>query len=178
MGNRAYVIFHEPKSGRLSPAVYLHWNGGPESVYAFLAEHDRRKCRIGDVEYGAARFAHIVCDFFDQDEAGSTSVGISNPPKSADPVDLQEFAESASDNGIYLVSQNGNGLKVRRFRPVFLRGNDGRLLDTQPPPREMPPEEVQTEKEEALAHRYNQRCDGEETVAEFFQRVRPKVAAH
>ena len=59
----------------------------------------------------------------------------------------------------------------------LLRGNDGRLLDTQPPPREMPPEAVQTEREEALAHRYNQRCDGEETIAEFFQRVRPKVAA-
>ncbi len=34
MGNRAYVVFESGKER--SPAVYLHWNGGPESIYAFL----------------------------------------------------------------------------------------------------------------------------------------------
>lgn len=35
MGNRAYVVF-EDRQGNRSPAVYLHWNGGPESIYAML----------------------------------------------------------------------------------------------------------------------------------------------
>ncbi len=39
MGNRATIIFTDGKKS-FSPAVYLHWNGGPESVYAFLEELD------------------------------------------------------------------------------------------------------------------------------------------
>jgi hypothetical protein len=34
MGNRAYVVFES--GNERSPAIYLHWQGGPESIYAFL----------------------------------------------------------------------------------------------------------------------------------------------
>ena len=62
MGNRATVIFQAQDT--ISPAIYLHWNGGPESVYQFLDELDRRKVR-GDADYEAARFVKIVGEFFD-----------------------------------------------------------------------------------------------------------------
>ena len=45
MGNRAAVVF--TKGEEISPAVYLHNNGGPESIYSFLAELNRRKCGRG-----------------------------------------------------------------------------------------------------------------------------------
>lgn len=178
MGNRAYVIFHEPQSGKLSPAVYLHWNGGPESVYAFLAEQKRRKCLTEDVEYTAARFCHVVADFFDQEEVTSGSLGIEAPPASAELADLQPFV--ASNNGLYLVSKKGAGLNVRRFVRRYARGVNGQLLDEQPLPTELTPDEVAVEKEEAMAHAYNQpNSDAEhETIAACFLRLRPKVAAH
>ncbi len=68
MGNRGTVIFSNQAGDEFSPAVYQHWNGGPESVYAFLDELDRRGVRgADDLAYQAARFVHIVGDFFDQD---------------------------------------------------------------------------------------------------------------
>ena len=80
MGNRATVIFVTGE-GKISPAVYLHWNGGPESVYQFLDELDRRKVRAGD-DYECARFIQIVGEFFDQDATSGLSLGVSNGPHS------------------------------------------------------------------------------------------------
>lgn len=68
MGNRAIVIFEDEKSTEFSPAVYLHWNGGPESVYPFLDEMDRRHIRTGDGAYESARFIQLIGEYFDQDE--------------------------------------------------------------------------------------------------------------
>ena len=45
MGNRAFVIFTDGKT--YSPAVYLHWNGGPESIYPMLDYMAKKGCRIG-----------------------------------------------------------------------------------------------------------------------------------
>ena len=60
MGNRAVVQFTH--QGTATQAFYLHWNGGPESVYTFLAvlETDYR-CRS---DAAPARFAQLVGNFF------------------------------------------------------------------------------------------------------------------
>jgi hypothetical protein len=38
MGNRAAVIFQDPREPQDAKGVYLHWNGGPESIYAFAKQ--------------------------------------------------------------------------------------------------------------------------------------------
>ena len=99
MGNRAIVIFHDPQNGDISPAVYLHWNGGPESVYAFLAEMQRRDVRR-DASYAPARFTQVVGDYFDDEYFTGLSLGIRNGPKSITPRALAPYVE---DNGVYVV---------------------------------------------------------------------------
>lgn len=118
MGNRATVVLwngeREPAKQRFSPAIYLHWNGGPESVYAFLAELDRREVRA-DQEYEAARFVQLVGEFFDQSEQGGLSLGIVNGPSSDVHDDLDKIQTDHGNNGLYLVDRTGETPRVRRF---------------------------------------------------------------
>lgn len=106
MGNRAYVIFEDKESQHFSPAIYLHWNGGPESVYAFLDELDRR-CVRADQEYEAARFVQIVGEYFMPDQL---SLGVTSGPSSA--AELGRWAKE--ENGLYLVCR-AEPRRVRRF---------------------------------------------------------------
>ena len=89
MGNRAAVRFGDEKT-----EVYLHWNGGPESVTAFLgAMYDRGWTRE---DYFTGRLAGIVCEFFDADgDCRGYSLGVFPLGESDD-----------SDNGTYHVSLN------------------------------------------------------------------------
>lgn len=57
------------------------FNGGPESVYAFLDELNRRKVRA-DADYECARFIAIVAKFFDKEAYTSLSLGVTNGPAS------------------------------------------------------------------------------------------------
>ena len=83
MGNRAFITDETRKVG-----VYLHWNGGRDSVEAFLEYCKRKDCRgFGqDTSYGMARLVQVVTNFF----GGTSSVGISPYP-------------CYDDNGIYIV---------------------------------------------------------------------------
>ena len=113
MGNRANVIFTNGE--RISPCIYLHWNGGPESVYAFLAELDRREVRP-DAEYEAARFTQIVGELFDERTRGGLSLGILNGPKSIDAVALSLLMTDQGDNGFYVFDRRADAqLPVRRY---------------------------------------------------------------
>ena len=91
MGNRAIVL---PKYSNIG--VYLHWNGGPESVGAFLEYCKLRGFRsFGGSSmdgYGLARFVQVVGNFF----GGGLSLGIEH----CEPT--EEDAEGL-DNGIYVV---------------------------------------------------------------------------
>ena len=107
MGNRAYVIFEDKERKSFSPAIYLHWNGGPESIYAFLDELDRRGVRA-DQEYEAARFVQIVGEYFMPDQL---SLGVTSGPSSA--ADLGRWA--GEDNGLYLVCRTEKPRRVRRL---------------------------------------------------------------
>ena len=85
MGNRAVITTKEHKIG-----VYLHWNGGLDSVRAFLAY-----CKIKDYrppekdDYGWARLCQVIGNFF----GGTCSVGINT----VDRLDCH------GDNGVYII---------------------------------------------------------------------------
>lgn len=92
MGNRAIV---KPKGKDIG--VYLHWNGGIDSVTAFLEycklkEHRAFGGKFAD-GYGIARFCQVVGNFF----GGSLSIGIETGVK-----ETKEYAEFI-DNGIYII---------------------------------------------------------------------------
>ena len=51
MGNRAVVIFDDDPNVGSSLGVYLHWNGGPESVLAFMQATQERCSRVDFVGF-------------------------------------------------------------------------------------------------------------------------------
>lgn len=92
MGNRAIVKPIDRNVG-----VYLHWNGGIESVTAFLEYCKLKEYRDFGGEYsdgyGIARFCQVVGNFF----GGGLSIGIET--------DVEESEEAAEwmDNGMYII---------------------------------------------------------------------------
>lgn len=137
MGNRANVVFVAGE--HISPAIYLHWNGGPESVYAFLAELNRRNVRA-DGEYEAARFCQVVGDLFDDAQRTGLSLGITNGPKEITPEAIAEVHTDAGDNGFYIVNRTTDPMSMRRFRMRY----DGKVTMV-----ELSPAEVEAEWREA-----------------------------
>lgn len=93
MGNRC-VITPAPY-GDNNPAVYLHWNGGIESVLAFCQVARELGYRSphaeGNPDYGLARLTGLICLYFDI--TGDTSIGIGRAADFGDP----------GDNGIWLI---------------------------------------------------------------------------
>lgn len=146
MGNKGTVVFWDGKK-EFSPATYLHWNGGPESIYGFLEELDRRKVQA-DQDYEAARFIQICGEFFDQKTIGGLSLGVADSPKSDNIKDLSEIETDLCDNGLYLVQRDGS-LRVRRFTWDYSHEDD----DTRPL-REWTTEDVDAERRRADKSEY------------------------
>lgn len=166
MGNRAYVIFHDERNNEISAAVYLHWNGGPESIYAFLDELERRGVR-NDAQYAPARFCHVVGDFFDQSKAGGDSLGVSNGPAEISTEALDAFAK-VGDNGAYVVSYPDGKRKVRRFMSEGWNG----------PTVELSAKDVEKERKVAYKHAYHvgdKKRPDLPTIPTLFARLRPFV---
>lgn len=88
MGNRAVVQFED------GTGIYLHWNGGPESVLAFLDAAKKLGVRTNE-DYGVARLVQIIGNWF----GGSLSLGVGQ----ADGLDRDNH-----DNGTYLVDGQFN----------------------------------------------------------------------
>ena len=109
MGNRAVITVEKKSIG-----IYLHWNGGQESVYPFLDEMDRRNVRKSDLDYSVSRFVQILGEFLDQTEYTSTSLGVFNGPEKFDDI-LKDEAYDHGNNGIYLVCRSEDRRRVRRF---------------------------------------------------------------
>lgn len=88
MGNRAVIATSLDDVG-----IYLHWNGGVESVLAFLevAKILGHRCPTTDSSYGMARLTQVIATFFE----GSSSIGIGI----ANTLDY-------SDNGVYILGAN------------------------------------------------------------------------
>lgn len=93
MGNRAVLTASTDPNLRDSNdiGVYLHWNGGRDSVEGFLAYCKMRGFRAPDDDtYGWARFCQIVANYFGGD---GLSLGVGR---------LCEL-DCEGDNGVYII---------------------------------------------------------------------------
>jgi len=175
MGNRAHVIFHNEKDNEISPAVYLHWNGGPASVYSFLDELERRKVR-NDVKYGPARFAGIVMEFFDSEKytklsrewfapkwrGGLSVLGVTNGPEEITPAALEPF--NHGDNGVYVVATDNGTQRMTNHGTQRMRRFMGYPLD------ELSPEDVA--REESTARKDFYMCP-ENGIPSVYDKTKP-----
>jgi len=93
MGNRAVIAFKTKDHGKhgknQSPAIYLHWNGGRDSVEAFLLAGQRLGVRGGDSSYCIARLTQIIGNYL----GGTLSLGVGCYGNFGDP----------GDNGVYWI---------------------------------------------------------------------------
>ena len=90
MGNRAVITTKENMDNN-GIGVYLHWNGGRDSVRAFLKYCELKGYRApSDDNYGWARLCQVIGNFF----GGSTSLGIDT----VNNLDCNNW-----DNGVYLI---------------------------------------------------------------------------
>ena len=85
MGNRAFIKFRSEQVG-----IYLHWNGGRDSVESFLEYCNLKGFRSDS--YGVARMAQVIGNYF----GGTLSLGVEYSGKSL--ADL-----NPGDNGVYIV---------------------------------------------------------------------------
>lgn len=75
MGNRAVITTSRALDVKNSSdiGVYLHWNGGRDSVEALLKYCELKKYRAPETDnYGWARLCQVIGNYF----GGSTSIGI------------------------------------------------------------------------------------------------------
>lgn len=90
MGNRAFITSEKKDLG-----IYLHWNGGRDSVNAFLKYCELRRFRSPEVDgYGWARLAQVVANFFGRQ---GLSIGIEKYTSDEDMMCM------ADDNGVYVI---------------------------------------------------------------------------
>lgn len=90
MGNRAIITTRENFENN-GIGVYVHWNGGYDSVQAFLKYCELKGYRSPETDsYGWARLCQVIGNFF----GGTLSVGIDNFDK-----DAGEY----QDNGTYII---------------------------------------------------------------------------
>lgn len=86
MGNRAVITDRRKKIG-----VYLHWNGGYDSVSAFLKYCEMKGYRSPDKDnYGWARLCQVIGNFF----GGANSIGIDR---------YENLDIDNGDNGVYII---------------------------------------------------------------------------
>lgn len=94
MGNRAVITASKALNVQNSSdiGVYLHWNGGRNSVEAFLKYCELKNYRSPDTDnYGWARLCQVIGNYF----GGSTSIGIDK----CNRLDCDN-----GDNGTYIIS--------------------------------------------------------------------------
>ncbi len=86
MGNRAVITTKEKELG-----VYLHWNGGRDSVEGFLAYCKKVGHRKPEEDnYGWARLCQVIGNYF----GGTCSIGIDK---------LDNLDCDNGDNGVYII---------------------------------------------------------------------------
>ena len=98
MGNRAVIT--TSRNRKSGVGIYIHWNGGLESVLAFLdAARDRG---YSDPEHGPeyamARLCGLMCEFFE----GEGGIGIGP---------LSSLDTDNGDNGVYVIGEGWTIIK-------------------------------------------------------------------
>ena len=135
MGNRAVITTQEYITNPDAIGVYLHWNGGRDSVEAFLLYCKAKGYRPPDEDcYGWARLCQVVGNYF----GGGLSLGIDACAR----LDCDNW-----DNGVYIIE--GWEIVDRRFAPEE-EEQDRDLLEilrkineAQPPKEQLTDEELQ-----------------------------------
>lgn len=103
MGNRAVVSFDTSDDNAVG--VYLHWNGGPESIEGFLqATRTLMGDRLGDDEYTRARFVQCVGVFL----GGNLSFGLGQ---------VGRMDADNGDNGHYIIDSATLTIKDHKHVP-------------------------------------------------------------
>jgi hypothetical protein len=110
MGNRATITI-EPFNKK-SACIYLHWNGGRESIEAFCAAAKELGYRAPgfDPNYSLARLTGLICTYFDL--GGDTSIGLGT---------VGELIEAGDDNGCFVLGGD--------WRIAERRDCKGRVID-------------------------------------------------
>lgn len=89
MGNRAIITDKNKKIG-----VYLHWNGGRDSVEGFLTYCKLKEYKNPNKDcYGWARLCQVIGNYF----GGICSVGIDT---------FEKLDTDNGDNGTYIIDEN------------------------------------------------------------------------
>lgn len=100
MGNRAVITTRENWAND-GVGIYLHWNGGRDSVEAFLKYCELKGYRSPSEDcYGWARLCQVIGNFF----GGNTSIGIDT---------LWHLDCNNYDNGVYII--DGWGIVDRHY---------------------------------------------------------------
>lgn len=90
MGNRAVITTRKRDLG-----LYLHWNGGRDSVEAFLRYCELRGFRCPEQDdYGWARLCQVVANFM-----GGNGLSVGILPYTTD----EHMAAYGDDNGVYVI---------------------------------------------------------------------------
>ena len=91
MGNRAVIGFaSNGKQDKNNIGIYLHWNGGRDSVEGFLETAKQYDVRFDN--YGVARLIQIICNTLD----GTLGVGVDIIKN----LDCDNY-----DNGLYWINE-------------------------------------------------------------------------
>lgn len=121
MGNRATIT--TAPFDKQNACIYLHWNGGRESIEAFCAAAKELGYRSPgyDANYGMARLTGLICTYFGI--ADDTSVGIGT---------VEDLIEAGDDNGCWVIGGD--------WEIVEQRGCHGRVIksDYAPLPADSP----------------------------------------
>ncbi len=100
MGNRAVIGFGD---GPKDLGIYLHWNGGRDSVEGFLAAgRQLMGDRLGDGSYCAARLVQVIGNFL----GGTTSLGLGT---------IDQLDADNGDNGLYIVDPDTLKITGRKY---------------------------------------------------------------
>jgi hypothetical protein len=105
MGNRAVITIRDKDKKKEDwDSVYLHWNGGYDSVKPFIDVAKLYGLRCGgDSSYGIARLSQLIGNTL----GGTTSLGVG----SYKSLDTDNF-----DNGVYVIDGNWE-IVDREFGP-------------------------------------------------------------
>ncbi len=107
MGNRAVISFDSADDNAF--AIYVHWNGGRDSIQAFLKATRilmGTDGRMGDTTYAKARLIQVVGLNF----PGALSFGVGT---------VKELGGTSHDNGLYIIDSSTLTIKGREFDDYY-----------------------------------------------------------
>ncbi|MDI3492001.1 MAG: hypothetical protein PWP11_3278 [Thauera sp.] len=118
MGNRATITI--APFDKKNACIYVHWNGGRESVEAFCkAAHDLGyRSPESDPAYALARLTGLIATCFGIDD--DTSIGVGT---------VDELIDAGDDNGCYVIGGRWHVVERRDcggqvFKDTFVTDDD------------------------------------------------------